>query len=113
MVSAIFIIAYFLKAFMKKVDNWIAKQQILELSVTRIMEKQIDMEKAHNAAMDASNRLWGMKANQIESTVTEIKLSLVEQNKILTHIDKNQKVIGAALDRMMKLEDRVHNLEMK
>ena len=105
------IIGFFLKRHMTTVDRWVTKQQDLENKLVAVTTSLIDLQKQMQQALDNQAALFNVRVDNIHNTMIEIKEAIVEQQKILQHMDKNAAVAGAAIERFMKLEDRILALE--
>ena len=105
------IIGFFLKRHMTNVDRWVTKQQDLENKLVAVTTSLIDLQKQMQQALDNQAALFNVRVDNIHNTMIEIKEAIVEQQKILQHMDKNAAVAGAAIERFMKLEDRILALE--
>ena len=68
-------------------------------------------EQKSKADFEMLNQMTNEKLNTINIHIGDMSKTLQDLSKTLIHLDKNQQVMGNVLDRFMKLEDRIIDLE--
>jgi hypothetical protein len=108
---AVLIVAYFLKELHNDFKDYIIELKVVKDEQNNLLNKVLLNEQKSKADYEhltlmTSERLATMNAHMNDVSKTMQKLS-----DTLVHLDKNQQVVTYTMEKFLKLEDRVINLE--
>ena len=112
---AIGIIGYFLRQLHQDFKEYM-KEHVKELAMvkenhTNLYEKVIGIETAAKKDFENLSQMTNIKLDYVAKAMQDMSLSLAEMTKTMVHLDGNQKVVTNTLERFMKMEDRILELE--
>lgn len=105
------IISYFLKATIDDIKEAKTKQQEMELKIVNAIDKIANVESAYTVAIESQGKIFDIRMKNVESTLQAINATLLESQKVLMHMDKNNAINAKSFEMVMKLEDRIQVLE--
>lgn len=105
------IIAWFLRQLHSDFKDYIKEVNTLKNQQNDILNKVILNEQKSKSDFEMLNQMTNEKLGTINLHMSDMSKTLTDLSKTLIHLDKNQQVISTVLDRFMKLEDRIIELE--
>jgi hypothetical protein len=105
------IIAWFLKQLHTDFKEYILEVNKLKEQQNDILSKVLLNEQKSKADYELLNQMTNEKLATITNHMSDMSKTLTDLSKTLIHLDKNQQVMSNVLDRFMKLEDRIMELE--
>ena len=105
------IIGYFLKATIDDIKEAKNKQQDMEVKIITAIDKIASVESAYTTAIETQGKLFDLRMKNVEKTLEAINTTLQESQRVLIHMDKNNAINAKSFEMVMKLEDRIINLE--
>lgn len=105
------IIAWFLRQLHSDSKDYIKEVNTLKNQQNEILNKVILNEQKSKSDFEMLNQMTNEKLGTINLHMSDMSKTLTDLSKTLIHLDKNQQVISTVLDRFMKLEDRIVELE--
>ena len=105
------IIAWFLRQLHSDFKDYIKEINNLKNQQNEILNKVVLNEQKSKSDFEMLNQMTNEKLGTINLHMSDMSKTLTDLSKTLIHLDKNQQVISTVLDRFMKLEDRIIELE--
>lgn len=105
------IIAWFLRQLHSDFKEYIKEVNMLKNQQNDILNKVLLNEQKSKSDFEMLNQMTNEKLGTINLHMGEMSKTLTDLSKTLIHLDKNQQVMSNVLDRFMKLEDRIIELE--
>ena len=105
------LIAWFLRQLHSDFKDYIKEVNILKNQQNEILNKVVLNEQKSKSDFEMLNQMTNEKLGTINLHMSDMSKTLTDLSKTLIHLDKNQQVISTVLDRFMKLEDRIIELE--
>ena len=105
------IIAWFLRQLHSDFKDYIKEVNTLKNQQNEILNKVVLNEQKSKSDFEMLNQMTNEKLGTINLHMSDMSKTLTDLSKTLIHLDKNQQVISTVLDRFMKLEDRIIELE--
>ena len=105
------VIAWFLKQLHADFKEYILEVNKLKEQQNDILSKVLLNEQKSKADYELLNQMTNEKLATITNHMSDMSKTLTDLSKTLIHLDKNQQVMSNVLDRFMKLEDRIMELE--
>ncbi len=105
------VIAWFLKQLHADFKEYIKEINLLKTQQNEILNKVLINEQKSKSDYELLNQITNEKLGTITVHISDMSKTLTDLSKTLIHLDKNQQVISTVLDRYMKLEDRIIELE--
>ena len=108
---SILVIAWFLRQLHSDFKNYISELKEVKEEQNKLLNKVLLHEQKSKSDFEMLNLMTNEKLGTINLHMSDMSKTLTDLSKTLIHLDKNQQVMGNVLDRFMKLEDRIINLE--
>jgi hypothetical protein len=108
---SVLIIAWFLRQLHSDFKNYIREVKDVKEEQNKLLNKVLLQEQKSKADYEFLNQMTNEKLGTITIHISDMSRTLTDLSKTLIHLDKNQQVISTVLDRFMKLEDRIIELE--
>lgn len=105
------VISFFLKSTIDDIKSTKDKQQEMELKIVNAIDKIANVESAYTVAIESQGKIFDIRMKNVESTLQAINETLLESQKVLMHMDKNNAINAKSFEMVMKLEDRIQALE--
>jgi hypothetical protein len=108
---SVLVIAWFLRQLHSDFKNYITEVKDVKEEQNKLLNKVLLQEQKSKADYEFLNQMTNEKLGTITIHISDMSRTLQDLSKTLIHLDKNQQVISTVLDRFMKLEDRIIELE--